>query len=170
MTVRLALLLVGTGRVWDIYGGSAVLKGRGREESYSTFCCHKAKEGRGIKSLVSLLSCGLIAIVDSMIMSRLIIMLAFGIFLLGYINKSVRPLGSSIYIFRGKDLYTRTTPLKAHLPDCYLLRASCCYLTAAISTPIFTEVLVLSWPSLRGQKKGICGRKPLVAATPISKG
>lgn len=25
---KLALLLVGTGRIWDIYGGSALLKGR----------------------------------------------------------------------------------------------------------------------------------------------
>ena len=139
-------------------------------ESYSTFCYHKAKQSRGIKSLLSLLSCGLIAIVDSMLMSRLILMLAFGIIFLGYINKSVRSLGSSIYIFRGKDLYTRTTPLKAHLPDCYLLRACCCYLTATISTPIFTEVLVLSWPPWEAKKRAYADGSRSLLLPPLVRG
>jgi hypothetical protein len=53
--------------VWDIYGGSAVLKGGMGVESYSTFCYHKAKESRGIKSLVSLLPCVLVLISDSVL-------------------------------------------------------------------------------------------------------
>jgi hypothetical protein len=41
--------------------------------SYSTFCYHRAKESGGIKSLLSLPPCGLLAVGDSMLTSRLML-------------------------------------------------------------------------------------------------
>jgi hypothetical protein len=41
--------------------------------SYSTFCYHRAKESGGIKSLLSLPFCGLVAIGDSLLTLRLIL-------------------------------------------------------------------------------------------------